>query len=112
MDYFKDKNGNVYFGDKRSVDDAQATPDDLLRCAVPAAVSMRQARLALLDAGMLADVDAAVASMPGVEGDAARIEWEYAATVGRSSPLVASLAVALSLTQAQLDALFVQAAGL
>jgi hypothetical protein len=79
---------------------------------VPKSVTMRQARLALLAAGMLADVNAAVAAMPGTEGDAARIEWEFAATVDRTSPLVQGLAVALSMTEAQLDGLFVAGAAL
>lgn len=78
----------------------------------PASVTMRQARLALLDAGLLDSVNAAIAAMAGVEGDAARIEWEYAATVERGSPLVSGLAAALALTDAQLDSLFLAAAGL
>lgn len=79
---------------------------------VPSVVTMRQARLALLDAGLLPDVNATVAAMAGTAGDAARIDWEFAATVDRSSPLVASMAAALALTEAQLDALFIAAAGL
>lgn len=79
---------------------------------VPPFVSMRQARLALLNAGLLTTVNAAVAAMAGVEGDAARIEWEYATTVERNSPLVVGLGAALSLSNEQLDQLFVAAGGL
>lgn len=79
---------------------------------VPEVVTMRQARLALLGAGMLAQVNTAVATIPGAEGDAARIEWEFSNTVGRHHPLVLSLTSALGLTDAQLDALFQQAAAL
>lgn len=79
---------------------------------VPEVVTMRQARLALLGVGMLAQVNAAVASMPGAEGDAARIEWEFSSTVERHRPLVLSLIAALGLTDAQLDDLFRQAAAL
>lgn len=78
----------------------------------PTVVTMRQARLALLGAGLLTQVNDAIAGMPGTEGEAARIEWEYAATVQRESPLVAGLSTALSLTSSQLDALFVAAAAL
>lgn len=78
----------------------------------PEAVTMRQARLALLGAGMLAQVNTAVQAMAGIEGDAARIEWEYATEVRRSSPLVAGLSAALGLTPVQLDSLFTQAATL
>jgi hypothetical protein len=73
---------------------------------------MRQARLALLGAGLLAQVNDAITAMGGTPGEAARIEWEYALSVERDSPLVASLTAALGLTAAQLDALFTTAAGL
>ncbi len=75
-------------------------------------VSMRQARLALLEAGLLSKVNDALAAMAGAEGEAARIEWEYAAEVKRSSPQVASLSAALGLSEAQLDALFTKAASM
>lgn len=80
--------------------------------AVPEVVTMRQARLALLGAGLLAQVNTAVANMPGAEGDAARIEWEYAQEVRRDSPLVAALSAAFGWTGAQLDDLFTEGAKL
>jgi hypothetical protein len=67
---------------------------------------MRQARLALLQAGLLDQVDAAITD------PAARIEWEYATTVERNSSLVQSLASGLGLTEPQLDDLFTLAATL
>lgn len=73
---------------------------------VPVTVSMRQARLALLGAGLLAEVNSAIAAMPGAGGEAARIEWEYAQEVRRDSVLVQSLVAGLGLTAPQLDALF------
>lgn len=73
---------------------------------VPVSISMRQARLALLDAGLLQPVSAAIAAMPGKEGDAARIEWEYAQSVRRDSPLIANLAAALKLDDEKIDNLF------
>lgn len=79
---------------------------------VPKVVTMRQARLALLGAGLLADVNAAVAAMVGADGDAARIEWEFAATVERDSPLVQGLTAALGLSATQLDGLFEAGAAL
>lgn len=87
-------------------------PDAVLPVPVPDVVTMRQARLALLQSGLLATVQAAVDAMPGGEGDAARIEWEFSSTVERSRPLVKSLAAALPLTEAQLDDLFRLAATL
>jgi len=79
---------------------------------IPQIVSMRQARLALLGAGLLANVNAAVAGMTGAAGDAARIEFEYAQEVRRDSALVQSLVAGLGLTAAQLDALFIAGAAL
>jgi len=79
---------------------------------VPVRVSMRQARLALFAAGKLAMVDAAINAMPSPQKEAAQIEWEYAAWIERSSPLVAALGGALEMTGAELDSLFVSAASL
>lgn len=75
---------------------------------VPTSLSMRQARLALLGAGLLDTVQAGVATMP----QASQIEWEFAATVDRSSPLVAALSGALGLDDAALDVLFEAGVGL
>ena len=79
---------------------------------IPQSVTMRQARLALMGAGKLATVNATIAGMAGVQGDAARIEWEFSSDVLRNQPLVQSLGPVLGLTPAQLDALFVTAATL
>lgn len=78
----------------------------------PQAVTMRQARLALLAANLLTAVNTAIANMPGSEGDAARIEWEYAQEVRRDSALIQSLIPALGLNDASLEALFTAAAAL
>lgn len=74
--------------------------------AVPVAVTARQARLALLAAGKLALVENALASIPGPQGDAARIEWEYALEIRRDSLVIGALAPMLGLTDAQVDDLF------
>lgn len=72
-------------------------------------VTARQARLALLAAGKLADVVAAIDALPQGQREAAQIEWEYASVVERESPLVLMLGAALAL---DLDALFLQASTL
>lgn len=79
---------------------------------VPAVVTMRQARLALLGAGLLTQVNDAVAGLPGAQGDAARITWEFSSEVRRDDALVSSLAAVLNLSSAQLDQLFTTAGGL
>jgi len=76
------------------------------------AVTMRQARLALLAAGKLSAVSSAIAALPTPQKEAAQIEWEYAATVDRNSPFMQTMAAALQLDAPALDALFIQAAAL
>lgn len=79
----------------------------------PASVTMRQARLALLGAGLLDSVNAAIAAIQdATQRRAAEIEWEYAQTVDRASPFTQQLASGLGLTSEQLDGLFTQAAAL
>jgi hypothetical protein len=78
----------------------------------PAQVTMRQARLALMAAGLYEQVNAAVAAMVGIKGKAAAIEWEFGGTVERDSEIVQGLAGALGLSDETLDALFRQAATL
>jgi len=77
--------------------------------AVPTSVSPRQARLALLAVGKLDAVTIAISSMPAAQRQAAQIEWEFAATVERASPLVTTLADALDLSDVDLDDLFIAA---
>jgi len=81
--------------------------------AVPVSVSMRQAKRALLAAGLLDLADQAIA---GISDDnerrAAQIDWTSATDVRRDWPLVASIAQALGLTDQQIDALFVAASQL
>lgn len=90
-------------------DEEAAAADAAVSTPVPEAVSMRQARLALLGAGLLGAIDAAINSLPSPQKEAAAIEWDYASDVRRDSPLLESLAPALGLTDAQIDALFITA---
>lgn len=89
-----------------------ADPPGQAQSSDVAAVTPRQARLALLGAGKLSAVTAALAAMPGAQGEAARITWEYATEIRRDDPLIAAIGPALELSEAQVDALFAQAAGL
>lgn len=88
------------------------TPPPAPMPTVPATITMRQARLALLSAGLLPQVNAAIASLPSPQREAAEIDWEYATEVRRASPLIAGLAPALGLTGEQIDQLFIAAAAL
>lgn len=87
-------------------------PDVPVPVIVPSAVTMRQARLALLGAGLLDDVEAAIAALPSPAKETAKIEWEYSQEVQRHNGFVAQLGPALGLDAAALDALFVAAARL
>ncbi len=78
----------------------------------PIAVTMRQARLALLQVGKLSTVNNAIASMTGAQGEAARIEWEFSSEVKRDQPLTKALAPVLGMTETDLDQLFIAAAKL
>lgn len=69
-------------------------------------VSRFQALAALMDAGLLADIDLAL----GDAGPLAQLAWAEAAEFRRTSPLIAALAVGLGLTDEQVDALFQAAA--
>jgi len=75
-------------------------------------VTMRQARLALLQQGFLASVQPAIDALTEPHRAAANIEWEYSQTVERLRPFVMTLGEALGLTDADLDALFELAATL
>lgn len=77
--------------------------------SVPTIVTMRQARIAMSRAGLLTQVEAALASMTGQAGVEARIEWEYALTFERNHPLVQNLSAALGLSETTLDNLFLTA---
>lgn len=90
--------------------DWETMRDDEMRARnpVPQQVTMRQARLALLNAGLLDDVEAVIAAA----GREAQLEWEYAAVVDRSNPAVATVQQQEALTDAQIDDLFREAAKL
>lgn len=79
---------------------------------VVATVTMRQARLALLGASLLDDVEAAITALAEPARSAARIEWDYATEVRRDWPLLVQLADDMGLSAAQVDDLFAAAAAL
>lgn len=93
-------------------DGSTFTPGSRPLPPVPSSVSMRQARLALLAAGHLASVEAAIDAMSEPARSAARIEWDYSNEVQRHNGLVSALGPSLGLTDEQIDALFRVAAGL
>lgn len=70
-------------------------------------VTMRQARIALLEAGLLDAVESAIALIPDeIQRKKAEIEWNYSQEVQRYNGFVSVLAPMLGLTDEQTDALF------
>ena len=74
--------------------------------SVPSVVTPLQARRALRAAGLLATVNAWVASQ---QDDDIKDAWEFASVIERHGPLTLGAAAALGLTDAQLDSLFIAA---
>nr|WP_289100136.1 hypothetical protein [uncultured Halomonas sp.] len=73
---------------------------------IPTSITPRQARLALLQAGLLSQVDTAIASLESPAKEQAQIEWEYATSIERSSEWINQLGSALGLDATGIDDLF------
>jgi hypothetical protein len=86
--------------------------DPVQEVKVPAMVTMRQARLALLNAGKLSLVDEAIQNMTSPQREKAQIYWEYSIQVGRFSPMTLLIGGAIGLTSQEIDTLFIEAAKL
>lgn len=69
-------------------------------------LTMRQARLALLDVGLLDEVEAAITTPEN------RIWWDYSTTVERHHPLVDAVLAALGKSPEEIDEMFIGAAQL
>ena len=74
---------------------------------IPQVITMRQARLQLLEVGLLDDVEALVAL-----DRKSQIEWEYANEVYRQSTLIDLVKETMSLTDEQIDDMFLSASKL
>jgi len=90
---------------------AKRTPEELQKeitkwKAARKSISSRQARLALLQAGLLSQVDTAINSLASPAKEQAQIEWEYATSIERSSEWINQLGGALGLDDAGIDELF------
>lgn len=79
---------------------------DEMRARVPKVVSRAQFILALLDMGLLDDVEAAIAQADR----ATQINYQERLEFERGYPLIATMAAVLGKTDAEIDALFVLAA--
>ena len=80
---------------------------------IPQSVTRRQARQALLLAGLLSSVQAAIDGIPDpIQRGLAQIEWDDSQAFERDRPLLIALATALGLDSAELDQPFITASGL
>lgn len=80
------------------------------KAKVPKVITMRQARLQLLNLGLLDDVEAVIASIEDENTKkAVQIEWQYAKDVERNSPTILLLAQAIGMNDEALDSLFIEA---
>jgi len=80
------------------------TPEDA--DALPLAfITMRQARLALFNAGLLDDVQSIIDQL----GEPIRIWWDYSLEVGRDHTYVLQVMALLGKSSSEIDALFEQA---
>lgn len=77
-------------------------PADIPPVVIPT-LTMRQARLSLLGAGILTDVEAEIATPES------RIWWDYSTTVERSHPMVNEILSSLGKTSKQIDDMFIAA---
>ena len=93
---------------------ANPADENLNMNQTPRAVSARQIRLWLVRNGVsLAAVDAAIDAIPDqLQRDSVRVEWDYAPYVERSHPMLVPLALALGLTEQQVEQAFIEAASI
>lgn len=76
---------------------------------VPTEVPLWAFRSVLDIAGLTGQVQAILNAVQGDAGVVARNQWEYATVAERGNETIAALAAQLGLTEAQVDAYFVQA---
>jgi len=84
----------------------EKTPDEIeaqRKALIPKTITPRQARLALLQATLLDEVEAMVATDKSMS-----IWWEYSLEVERNSEHIINAGLALGLTEEQLDNLFIE----
>lgn len=86
--------------------DGDFTAPETPTASVPISVTRRQAKRALLAAGLLDEADAAIAGA----GAEAQIDWADALEFRRDNPLIAAIGSVLELSEEAIDDLFRQAA--
>lgn len=75
--------------------------------SVPEWITAKQFRLTLLNSGHYTAAESFILGITGSPGTAIQIEWEYGTEFYRNSPFVTTLAEELSLTETEIDQLFI-----
>lgn len=75
-------------------------------------VSMRQARLALIQEGYMTQIEDTINLLPEPDKTKLQTEWEYASRVERNSDWIGTMQPVLGLSDEQMDDLFILAAAL
>lgn len=84
----------------------ELTPEEK-RAAMPN-LTARQLRLGLLSLGKLNGVPTAISALPSPDKEQAEIEWQYASEFRRLHPLIVQLIPILSLTDEQVDTVWLE----
>lgn len=113
--YFKDTNNQLHFLDSAEFayllpvdctpitdEEAQAIQAENQPVIIPT-ITMRQARMMLLNEGLLNQVNLAITT------DEQKIWWDYSSVVERSHPLVDAVLTALGKTSLEMDSMFISA---
>ena len=96
-------------------EEVEQKPPVVLPVEVPQSVTMRQARRALLERGLLderdllGEVETAIDSLDSPNKEIARIDWDYSSTVERGRDVVILVGLALGFDSDGLDELFIAA---
>jgi hypothetical protein len=78
----------------------------------PKQVTMKQARMCFIIRGLFTQIENAILSLVGIEGELAKTSWEYSTVVDRNDALVTQITAALGFTEQQVNELFIFAASL
>lgn len=99
-------NGREIYESALAMGPAEYIPPEPTPEPIPQSISSFQAIVALLDAGLLADVEIAIAGADPIT----QLAWSRATEWRRDSPSIAAIGAALSLTDEDIDNLFIEAA--
>ena len=104
VECFPNDDGEFY--DSYNID---GTPDldYVVKQDIPESITPLQAKLQLLEMGLLGEVDTLVANDRKVQ-----LYWEYALSIERYNDILLSMATQLGLTDEQLDNMFIEASKL